>query len=118
MAVDARYVLVHAASRAGKKNFHALDGGLVKVSSEGFDPDSVSHFILSAHNLSLSLPRGRPHPNDRIYRVRSKKLLEPAIATDWSMTHSPMPRYLLSHLLASLLSPATFSVLKLETLSR
>lgn len=48
------------------------------------------------------------------YRVRSKKLLEPAMATDWSITHSPTPRYLLIHFVISLFSPATLSVLKLS----
>ena len=35
------------------------------------------------------------------------------MATDWSITHSPTPRYLLTHFEISLLSPATLSVLKL-----
>lgn len=47
------------------------------------------------------------------HRVRSNQLLEPASATDWSMTHSPTPRYLSIHLFMSLFSPEAFSVLKL-----
>lgn len=35
------------------------------------------------------------------------------MATDWSITHSPMPRYLSTHLATSLFSPEIFSVLKL-----
>lgn len=35
------------------------------------------------------------------------------MATDWSITHSPTPRYLSIHLDTSLFSPATLSVLKL-----
>lgn len=49
----------------------------------------------------------------RLYRVRSNQPLEPAIATDWSITHSPTPRYLSTHFVISLLSPETLSVLKL-----
>ena len=50
---------------------------------------------------------------DRAYRVRSNHPLDPAMATDWSITHSPTPRYLSTHFDISLLSPATLSVLKL-----
>jgi hypothetical protein len=35
------------------------------------------------------------------------------MATDWSITHSPTPRYLSTHFDTSLFSPATLSVLKL-----
>jgi hypothetical protein len=35
------------------------------------------------------------------------------MATDWSITHSPRPRYLPTHFDTSLFSPATLSVLKL-----
>ena len=45
--------------------------------------------------------------------MRSKKLLEPARATDWSITHSPTPRYLLIHFDMSLFSPETSLVLRL-----
>lgn len=38
------------------------------------------------------------------YRFRSNQLLEPAIATDWSITHSPTPRYLSIQTLTSLFS--------------
>lgn len=48
------------------------------------------------------------------HRLRSKKPLEPAMATDWSITHSPTPRYLSIHFETSLFSPATLSLLKLE----
>jgi hypothetical protein len=30
----------------------------------------------------------------RLYRFRSNQLEDPAMATDWSITHSPTPRYL------------------------
>src|SRR5882762_8736530 len=30
----------------------------------------------------------------RVYRFRSNQLEDPAMATDWSITHSPTPRYL------------------------
>ena len=53
------------------------------------------------------LTRKRPH------RVRSNQPLVLATATDWSMTHSPILRYLLTHFVVSLLSPAILSVLKL-----
>ena len=46
--------------------------------------------------------------------VRSKKPLEPAIATDWSITHSPTPRYLSIHFDTSLFSPDALSVLNLD----
>jgi hypothetical protein len=36
------------------------------------------------------------------------------MATDWSMTHSPTPRYLSTHFVTSLFSPAILSVLKLH----
>jgi hypothetical protein len=35
------------------------------------------------------------------------------MATDWSITHSPTLRYLLTHLATSLFSPDILSVLKL-----
>lgn len=35
------------------------------------------------------------------------------MATDWSITHSPTPRYLSIHFCISLFSPTAFSVLKL-----
>lgn len=84
----------------------------MNLSSEGFSIREAWQFakIIPPVRLSFS--------NTPVYRVRSKKLLEPAMATDWSMTHSPRPRYLLIHLLASLLSPATFSVLKVKPVDR
>ena len=50
-----------------------------------------------------------------IYRVLSNQPLDPAMATDWSITHSPTPRYLSTHFPTSLFSPATLSVLKLKS---
>lgn len=47
------------------------------------------------------------------HRVRSNQPLEPAMATDWSMTHSPTPRYLSIHTETSLLSPVACLVLRL-----
>jgi hypothetical protein len=41
-------------------------------------------------------------------------LLVPANATDWSNTHSPMPRYLFTHLFISPFSPVMRSLLTLE----
>ena len=51
------------------------------------------------------------------HRVRSKKPLVPAMATDWSITHSPTPRYLSIQPETSLLSPDTRSVLSLLAVS-
>ena len=52
-------------------------------------------------------PRDTPY-----HRLRSNQELLPIMATLWSMTHSPTPRYLSTQLLSSLLS-AIFSDLKL-----
>lgn len=42
--------------------------------------------------------------NTTIYRTRLNSELDPAMATEVSITHSPTPRYFSIHLLASLLS--------------
>jgi len=44
---------------------------------------------------------------------RSNQALELAMAMDWSITHSPTPRYLSNHFLISLLSEPNLSVLTL-----
>lgn len=48
-----------------------------------------------------------------IYRVRLNQPLDPAIAVDWSMTHSPTPRYRSTQVLISLFSLDARSVWKL-----
>ena len=85
-------------------------------------PNTHVRSTTSEHGRLLSHPRQyqfRPPSalfviwRFRFYRVRSNQPLEPAMATDWSITHSPTPRYLSTHFVISLLSPETFSVLKL-----
>jgi hypothetical protein len=77
---------------------------------------SQHQIFLSQHRINVGFNPSRGlhgPPESRVYRVRSNHPLEPAMATDWSITHSPTPRYLSTHFDTSLFSPATLSVLKL-----
>ena len=76
-------------------------------------PPHIEHEKLSPHAGAIPASPFHHLFIFRLYRVRSNQPLEPAMATDWSITHSPTPRYLSTHFVTSLLSPATFSVLKL-----
>jgi hypothetical protein len=89
--------------------------------------DPIRSHRISRHESSFSpLYRGGTEPASPapipshfdqlqyVYRLRSNHPLDPAMATDWSITHSPTPRYLSTHVDTSLFSPATLSVLKLE----